>query len=393
MRYAFTAGALLSLSITACGDHPDGILTAPAQISTRQSVLPVSPLATIPIGTGSAQIWPYLTDNLETLQDPVNLVFTGKADPRAIRNALLGLDGNRGAPFPPVFPFTCTWSDAIGGLMAGFGEDAGWGGTAVQLQCGTYGPIRFHLRLVKLGAFTIGNAHFEVVIPGTTEHQVLSWELAEQLLTYDIARTGLLGAPPSDAGAINAAPSHRAIPALIYNGLPVGLRSLIGGPLSNVTSDVGIATDGHATSFFLAGQAAAAAPNASQHFVIDFNQIIPKPFCATGPGDFLLVQGPIALDQEVTTLPTGDLRKVVRADGDLVAIPFDISSWLPAGTALRAKVSEWQDSRAGAPGGEVMGTQHQQLLAANTPGTGQLLIQINVTPGKTPRFDRKVTCQ
>ena len=58
-------------------------------------------------------------------------------------------------------------------------------------ECGTYGPIRFHLRLVKLGALTIGNAHFEVLIPGTTDHQVLSWELAEQLVTYDLARTGL----------------------------------------------------------------------------------------------------------------------------------------------------------------------------------------------------------
>jgi hypothetical protein len=391
MRLPF-AVIFFTLSVTACGDHPDGLLTAP-RMEAGRSVLPATPLVSIPIAAATAWIWPYLTDDLVTQQDPVNLVFTGQADPRAIRNALLGLDGSRGAPFPGVFPFTCTWSDAIGGLMAGFGEQAGWGGTAIQLQCGDYGPIRFHLRLVKLGAFTIGNAHFEVVIPGTTDHQVLSWELAEQLVTYDMARTGLLGASPSDAGAINAAPSHRAIPAVIYNGLPLGLRGLIGGPLSDVGTEVGIATNGHATAFVLAGAAAATTPSAAQHFVIDFNQVVPKPFCATGPGDFLVVQGPIALDQEVTTLPTGELRKVFRAAGELSALPIDLVSGLPLGPPLRALVSEWQDSRAGEQGGEVSGAQHQQLLPDNRPGTGQLLIQLNVTPEKTPRFDRKLTCR
>jgi len=397
MRFSPPLAVALAIAfgiLTACRDHPDGLLsTSPERVAPEQAVVTPSPLAVIPVGSGSSSVWPYLTDNLATAQDPVNLVFTGVADPRAVRNALLGLDGDRAPVFPPVFPFTCTWSDAIGGLMAGYGEDAGWGGTAVQLQCGVYGPIRFHLRLVKLGAFTIGNVHFEVVIPGTTDHQVLSWELAEQLVIYDMVRTGLLGAPPADAGGINAAPSHRTIPAVIYNGLPADLKTLIGGPPGNVVADVGIATNGHATSFLLAGAAPAVMPAAEQHFVIQFNQVIPKPFCATGPTDFLLVQGPISLDQEVSTLPTGQLRKVFRADGELTAIPFDIFTGLPAGAPLQAKVSEHQESRAGDPGGDVQGTQHQQLLPESSPGTGQLLISINVTPGKAPRFDRKVTCQ
>jgi hypothetical protein len=395
MRFPLPLAVAFALgSLAACRDHPDGLLSPSAErVVQEQAVAPPAPLVEIPVGSGTSQIWPYLTDNLFTPQDPVNLVFTGVADPRAIRNALLRLDGDRAAVFPPVFPFTCTWSDAIGGLMAGYGEDAGWGGTAVQLQCGEYGPIRFHLRLVKLGGFTIGNVHFEVVIPGTTDHQVLSWELAEQLVTYDMVRTGLLGAAPADAGGINAAPTHRSIPAVIYNGLPADLRTLIGGPPGNVASDVGIATNGHATSFLLAGAAPETTPVAEQHFVIDFNQVIPNPFCATGPTDFLLVQGPISLDQEVSTLPTGQLRKVFRAAADLTAIPFDIFTGLPAGTPLRVHVSEHQESRADDQGGDVQGTQHQQLLPRSGPGTGQLLVSINVTPGKTPKFDRKVTCQ
>jgi hypothetical protein len=353
--------------------------------------VPATPLVTLP-GLTVTGILPYLTDDLVTPQDPVNLVFTGVADPRAIRDALLGLGGSRGAPFPPVFPFTCVWSDAIGGLMAGYGEAEGWGGAAVQLQCGSYGPVRFHLRLVALGALTVGNAHFEVLIPGTTDHQVLSWELAEQLVTYDVARTGVLGAPPSATAAITAAPTHRAIPAVIYNGLPVELRAVTGGPLADVAADVGIANDGHATVLALAGRAPSAPAETSQHFSLEFNQLVPKPFCAEGP-EYLLVQGPVTLDQEVRTAERGELRQTFRAHGDLIALPIDPGSGLPAGAAYRAAVSERQDTRAADAGGEVVGLQHQQLLPAGLPGGGALQIRIAVRPGLAPEYDRKVLCQ
>ena len=374
-----------------CADRPGPMESALPDL--RHAVIPDAALATISTAEGTAQILPYLTDDLTTSQDPVNLVITGAADPREIRNALLGLDGARGAPFPPVFPFTCTWSDAIGGLMAGYGEIAGWGGAAVQLQCGSYGPIRFHLRLVKLGDFTIGNAHFEILIPGTTDHQVLSWELAEQLVTYDLARTGLLGAAPAPTAAITAAPAHRAIPAVIYNLLPADLRLLIGGPTGNVTADVGIANDGHATGFVLAGRAPALAPATSQREAIQFNQLIPKPFCPAGPFDYLLVQGPVTLEQEVRTGAGGEVQQTFRAHGSLEALPIDVFTGIPAGPPFRAEVSERQESRAGDDGGEVSGKQHQLLLPSSLPGAGSLTITIKVAPGKDPAFDRTVSCK
>jgi len=374
-----------------CADRPSPVESALPEL--RHAVVPVAALATISTPAGAARILPYLTDDLKTSQDPVNLVITGEADPRDIRNALLGLGDTRGAPFPPVFPFTCTWSDAIGGLMAGYGETAGWGGAAVQLQCGSYGPIRFHLRLVKLGDFTIGNAHFEILIPGTTDHQVLSWELAEQLVTYDLARTGLLGAAPVPTAAITAAPAHRTIPAVIYNLLPADLRLLIGGPTGSVSADVGIANDGHATGFVVAGRAAAIAPVTSQREVIQFSQLIPKPFCADGSFDYLLAQGPVTLEQEVRTGANGDLQQTFRASGSLEALPIDVFTGLPTAPAFRAEVSERQDTRAGDDGGEVSGKQHQLLLPASLPGAGSLTITLKVAPGKDPAYDRTVSCK
>ena len=388
-----SAGLLSAMLVTGCGDGPGSPASLAGPPEGRHAVLPASPLASIPVDGGSARILPYFTDDLVTLQDPVNLVFTGAADPRDIRSALLGLSGARGAPFPPVFPFTCTWSDAIGGLMAGYGEREGWGGTAIQLQCGSYGPIRFHLRLVKLGGFTVGNAHFELLIPGTTDHQVLSWELAEQLVTYDLARTGLLGAAPSPTATITAAPAHRAVPAVIYNLLPAGLRLLIGGPAGNVSADVGIANDGHATGFFLAARAPAIAPVTSQREVIQFDQLVPKPFCSAGPFDYLLVQGPVTLEQDVRTGTDGEVRMSFRAHGSLEALPIDAATGIPQAQAFRAEVSEWQDSRAGDDGGQVSGKQAQRLLPSASDGAGSLTIMLKVAPGRDPSFVRTVDCK
>jgi hypothetical protein len=382
--FLFCAAALL---LAACGESD---LSGP---TSRKAIVPPPPatLTTIPVGGATARIWSYVSDNLETPQDPINVIFSGKADPLAIRNALLGLDGNRDA-FPPVFPFTCTWSDAIGGLMEGFEETTGWSGGAVQLQCGEYGPLRFHLRLFRMGSFTAGNVHFEMVIPGTADHQVLSWELAEQLVTFDLARSGLLGSAPGSTGPINASPFYRKIPAIIYNGMPVELRAAIGGPLGGVTDDVGIANDGAATTFNLVGAAAAAPAVTHQEFVLTYGQAIPKPFCSSGPADFVWVQGPITLRQDVT-VTGGELRQAFQANGHLEIVPIDISTGNPIGLPMQANVSEEQESRESAKGGSVIGIQLQQLLPASQAGAGQLRVQVNVRPGAVPSYKKEVSCR
>ena len=140
------------------------------------------------------------------------------------------------------------------------------GRKAIQLQCGDYGPIRFHLRLFEAGQYTLANVHFELLIPNTTEHQVLSWELAEQLVVADFARSGLLSAPPSLTAGINPAP-WREIPAQIYNGVPVPLRAAIRGPLGNVSAPVPIGSDGRATILQTRREVGASAMVDRQEFV------------------------------------------------------------------------------------------------------------------------------
>src|SRR3954469_22871396 len=205
----------LVLLVPSCDKDPIGPVPDDSDPASFSAAAPPSLLVPIALAGGSISIWPYTgVDFSGTPQDPINLVFTGKSDPRSIRSALMSLDGDRTAfGMPPVFPFNCTWSDAIGDLQTGYNATAAWVGSAVQLACGGYGPVRFHVRLFEAGATTLGNAHFEVLIPGTADHQVLSWELAEQLVKVDLIRSGLLDAadPLGSTGSINDSP-FREIP-------------------------------------------------------------------------------------------------------------------------------------------------------------------------------------
>src|SRR5688500_19628804 len=240
-----TLAALAALS--ACStDDPAG----PSGLVQLQPA--VSQSAPLPAGTASIvadgqtlELYPYTLVNFSDAPadrfDPINIVFTGQADPRQIRADLLALDGNRPG-LPAADMFQCIWKDAIGDMQTAY-TSAGWAASVVQLRCGEFGPVRFHLRLFRAGAVTVANAHFEVLIEGTADHQVLSWDLAEQLVTYDIARTGLLAAAPSVTPAINS-PTHREIPAVGYHLPPPDLPVLVPGSPAPTAAAAPLA-DGH----------------------------------------------------------------------------------------------------------------------------------------------------
>jgi hypothetical protein len=141
-------------------------------------------LEEVPWNGEALRFWPYTgTDFDGEPKDPVNLIFVGAANVLEIRAALLALDGDRTAfGFPAAFPFDAMWGEAIGDVQTGF-ADGRWSGSGVQLELGSYSRVRTHLRLFETGAshgedgvWTLGAAHFEITIPGTAEHQVVSWE-------------------------------------------------------------------------------------------------------------------------------------------------------------------------------------------------------------------------
>jgi hypothetical protein len=337
--------AMLLLPLAACAEA-DRLPTGPnPPLGAAAASAPApSPLVPLALPGQTLQLWPFTGVGFgSTPSDPVNLIFIGNADPRALRAALLLLDGDRtAAGFPNAFPFNCTWQDdpEVQPEVA-YTTASGWVGSPIQLECGSYDQARFHLRFFNVGGATVGGVPFEVYIPGALEHQTISWELAEQFVVTDFVRSGLLdpSQPKFSTGQINPSP-FGTIPAVIYNGIPTALRGAIGGPLGDVTQPVPIANDGHATVLNLSASVAGQPLVAHRRFVEPFDQVIPQPFCAPGPDAFLSVVGPVTLDQQVVFTPSGNYLSHFHAVGHLDVTPVDPVSDQPIGATYRAVVLE-----------------------------------------------------
>jgi hypothetical protein len=334
-------------------------------------------------------MWPFTgTDLAGTASDPVNLVFFGEADPRAIRQVLFGLDGDRSAfGFPAAFPFNCTWSDAIGRHQTAWAEPDRWQGSAIQLQCGSYDPLRFHLRLFREGRFTLGNVHFEALIPGTTDHEVLAWEFAEAFVKLDLVRSGALTEAPGQTPLINPAPTYRTIRHQILNGLPVPLRAVLGLPVTPQSAPVPIPTDGRASIFGLGRPFEPVKSDVRLEYDQPFGQVIPKPFCAAGPADFLKVEGALHFVHRVWTTAHGVYGARFTANGVLTVTPVDPTTGQPTGEAFSAVVEERHKSRVG---GRATEARHLVLQTLLGPPAQSFLEDL--AAGVVDRFERQMDC-
>lgn len=401
MRHLFTirhvtAGCAAIAILAGC--RADAVLPVQSGGSPSASSHLSAPAGLVNVATaaGTVQMWPYTgVDFSGTPQDPVNVIITGQADPRAIRAALVALDGDRTAlGFPGDFPFDCTWRDAVGGVQTSFDQQASWLGSAIQLECGAYGPLRFHLRLFDAGNYTIGAAHFELLIPGTTDHQVLSWTLAQQFVTGDLARTGLAELPPGLVPGINAPGTFRDIPAVIYNLLPPELRAIAGGGQADVAAPVGIPTTGSASLLHMTGSATIVAENTHLSFIVPFNQVIPKPFCSAGPLDYVHVGGPVQVEQHVMVTAAGVYSSRVRVSAELAVTPMNVTVMPPAasGPTRSATVSEDFSSIVNDNISRATVRREHAILPLDAPGGGTLFERLVVSPGRSSRYEHDVSC-
>ena len=397
MNRAAIVGVLATLTLGACAGHP-AAPTAPSlgrPSAARAGAPAPSPLVTLPLPGRTLELWPFTGFGFGQQSDPVNLVWTGHADPRALRAALLSLDGDRTAfGFPAVFPFNCTWHDEpeVQPEVA-YTAASGWVGSPIMLECGTYDQARFHLRFFDVGGVTVGGAPFEVLIPGTLDHQTISWKLAEQFVVVDFLRTGLLdpATPPSTTDPINP-PTFGTIPAVIYNGIPTGLRQAIGGPLGDVTDAVPIPSSGHATVLTLRGGVAGAPLTAHRSWVQQFDQMIPQPFCAPGPNAFLYVVGPVTLEQDVELTSSGHYVSQFRAAGRLNVTPVDPTTGRPSGATYGAVVLETHRGILTDAGTSTAFFTRRITLPPSAPAHGTFEFAFAVDPGGITRATASERC-
>lgn len=351
-------------------------------------------LVTVDLGGSSLEFWPYTgrTPTLGDAADPINLVLRGGVDPRILRARLMFLDGDRSAfGMPPVFPFNCTWSDAIGGAQSTFATSFGWSGSAVQLQCGAYDPARFHLRFFRFGDWTVANSHFDLLIPGTTDHEVVSWELAEQIALVDFIR---LGGAPGVTGVINESPTYRQILAPVFAGLPPALKGLLLAT-GSITDDGSLRNDGIAQTITLADLplAKGGADIARQEVNIDFDQVIPRPFCDGGGTDFLKVTGLVTLDQQVVYIPNGNFTSHYHAKGHLDVVQISPSTGQPVSEPYRALVNQQGRSVLTDEVNMVNDIQLQMEIRTGGRERGQLMLKMSIGPHGAGEVSGSASCK
>jgi hypothetical protein len=288
---------------------------------------------------------PHTTSDFSTPSDPVNLVFL-HSDPRAIRQELMKLSGDRTPDFPVAPPFDCRWTDAMGYEQAAYAEPEGWVGGEVQLACVNPGaplgnPFRFHVRLFRSGQHTLGAAHFEILIPGSAEHETLSWDFARQFVALDMARTQTLMPPTPGAVALVPAGTFGAVRRPVYDGIvatPGGMAilTLVGlyplPPGFPPDANVPIPTDGTAATFSPTIDFQPVLSDQTTTFQGIYDLDAPKPFC--GPA-LVHLAGQLQLRLRVQTNPSGKYLRTYGVSGALQVTPL-----VPPGAAAEAIIFE-----------------------------------------------------
>ncbi len=352
-----------------------------------------TPLQPVTLDGRELHVWPYTGAAFPaTPIDPINLVFVGDyADPRQIRAALLGLGGSYRGDMglgPGVLPydgvFNCAWTDGIGGdNQTAFVQEAGWTGSVIQLVCGPYNVFRFHLRLFPFGpGLTLGGAHFEMNIPGTADHESLSWEIARAVVVHDLVLAGratVLG----NATMGSSSPYYRTVRDQIYPAV-AGLMSYLEflttgtwGSSSNINNS------GEATVLQLSEPPAVQPGSGTATLTINYFIDIPQPFCS--PGEFLHVQGPIQLSQTTTLTASGDYSATFTGKGVLDATA------LIGGQSFQADIDQVNASLFSDEVPQVSLKAVQRMIPP-VPGRGFEIKSLLVGPGATTAYQDQVHC-
>ena len=100
-----------------------------------------------------------------------------------------------------------------------------------------------------------------------------------------------------------------------------------------------IPNDGRAVVLRLASAPALTEGTVDSDFVIQFGQVIPKPFCAAGTTGYLFASGPIAVHMQ-SGIVDGNFESTTTSTGTLTLVEFNPFSRQPVSAPYQGAVSE-----------------------------------------------------
>lgn len=147
-----------------------------------------------------------------------------------------------------------------------------------------------------------------------------------------------LAQPPSLTNQINAAPYYRAVQAAVAASLaPQQIAAL--GLLVNGDGTASIPNDGRASVLSLASSPAITEGMVDSDFIIQFAQVIPKPFCAAGTTGYLFATGPVTVHMR-SGIVDGNFESTTTSDGTLTLLEFNPNTGQPVSAPYQGLVSE-----------------------------------------------------
>ena len=208
-------------------------------------------------------------------------------------------------------------------------------------------------------------------------------------------RSGLLDPanPMMQTDIISATPSHHEIPEQIYNGVPDEIKILCGLPPGPATEPVPIPTDGKATILFVTGSAPIEPGTKTETYVMTYDQMVPKPFCNSGPLDFVYLDGAVAIEKTVRVDISGRYQYASSISGKLTVVPMDVlqSPPTPSGEPYSAIISDEQ--RGILDGGFSRVTFNSRRIAPGNRGTEKLMVKLHVSSNGRNLFQTRTQCQ
>jgi hypothetical protein len=100
-----------------------------------------------------------------------------------------------------------------------------------------------------------------------------------------------------------------------------------------------IPNDGRASVLSLASSPAITEGMVDSDFIIQFAQVIPKPFCAAGTTGYLFATGPVTVHMR-SGIVDGNFESTTTSDGTLTLLEFNPNTGQPVSAPYQGLVSE-----------------------------------------------------
>lgn len=129
----------------------------------------------------------------------------------------------------------------------------------------------------------------------------------------------------------------------------------------------------------------------TQEFVLEYNQVVPKPFCNAGD-EYVYVQGPVSLKMTTHMTRSGMYAMSFFAEGELSVTPVNPMTGEPVGPSLEAHVTQRHSSMIANHKASALGVMFQQIGRKGDAGFAYYCSRLSLSVPGSKCYDMIICC-